>query len=108
MSVSQDPRLPAVVEPTKPSLEVFKFQLTLVLREYAALINLLAGGRIAAITNKGTAAPTTGTWERGDFVKNSAPSELGSAGSKYIIDGWECIASGTPGTWVQCRYLTGN
>lgn len=55
-----------------------------------------------------TAAPTTGTWAKGDFVANSNPSELGSVGSKYFIDGWKCLAGGTPGTWVQARYLTGN
>lgn len=107
MSVSQDPRLPAVVEPTKPSLEVFKFQLTLVLREFAALINLLAGGKIAALTNKGTSAPTTGTWEQGDFYANTGVTELGGSGIKYSIEGWRCVASGTPGTWVECRELTG-
>ena len=40
-----------------------------------------------------TAAPTTGTWVRGDIVYNSAPASLG-----YV--GWVCTASGTPGTWA--------
>jgi hypothetical protein len=40
-----------------------------------------------------TAAPTTGTWVRGDIVYNSAPASLG-----YV--GWVCTASGTPGTWT--------
>lgn len=56
----------------------------------------------------GTSAPTTGTWAVGDKVKNSAPSESGSAGSKYVIIGWVCTVSGTPGTWLQMRVLTGN
>ncbi len=56
----------------------------------------------------GTAAPTTGTWSQGDKCKNTAPTELGSAGSKYVITGFVCVASGTPGTWVQMRSLTGN
>jgi hypothetical protein len=38
------------------------------------------------------AAPTTGSWLRGDFVRNSAPS----AGGTF---GWVCTTSGTPGTW---------
>jgi hypothetical protein len=56
----------------------------------------------------GTAAPTTGTWSQGDYVKNIAPIEGGTAGSKYVIRGWICVSSGTPGTWVQDRALTGN
>ncbi|HEV2326510.1 MAG TPA: hypothetical protein VGS10_21405 [Terracidiphilus sp.] len=56
----------------------------------------------------GTAAPTTGTWKQGAYVWNSAPSEQGTAGSKYIIRGWSCVSGGSPGTWVQDRGLTGN
>lgn len=55
-----------------------------------------------------TAAPTTGTWKAGDFVKNSSPSEAGAGGSKYIIFGWSCTVSGSPGTWLEVRTLTGN
>jgi hypothetical protein len=43
--------------------------------------------------SKAAAAPTAGTWKRGDIVYNSAPS----AGSVF---GWVCITAGTPGTWV--------
>lgn len=39
-----------------------------------------------------TAAPTTGTWESGDRVWNSAPSAGAYAG-------WICTSSGAPGTW---------
>ncbi|OHB57806.1 MAG: hypothetical protein A2Y12_17265 [Planctomycetes bacterium GWF2_42_9] len=39
-----------------------------------------------------TAAPTSGTWEQGDIVWNSAPVTGG-------IQGWVCTVSGTPGTW---------
>jgi hypothetical protein len=38
------------------------------------------------------AAPTTGTWARGDIRFNSSPS----AGGKV---GWVCTTAGTPGTW---------
>ena len=78
------------------------------LREHATLVNLIVDGRASASNNASTAAPTTGAYVAGDFVKNSAPSELGSAGSKYVIDGWLCVVAGTPGTWVQKRFLTGN
>lgn len=55
-----------------------------------------------------SSSSSTGTWKIGDFVKNSNPSELGIAGSKYIIHGWICTASGSPGTWFESRTLTGN
>lgn len=79
-----------------------------VLREIAAQLNGLSEGRMAANYQALTAAPTTGTWNRGDKVRNSAPSELGIATAKYVIDGWICTVGGTPGTWVQQRTLTGN
>lgn len=78
------------------------------LREHATLVNLMAEGRMTAFYQARTAAPTAESWMQGDFVRNSAPTELGSVGSKYIIHGWQCTVSGTPGTWVQCRFLTGN
>lgn len=39
-----------------------------------------------------TSPPTTGTWEKADFVYNSNPDS-----GKYV--GWICIVSGTPGIW---------
>jgi hypothetical protein len=44
------------------------------------------------------AAPTTGTWTRGDIVFNNAPS-VGSP------KGWQCTVAGTPGTWVSMGNL---
>ena len=79
-----------------------------VLREHAALINSVAEGRIAASYNAMSAAPTGGMWAQGDFVRNATPTELGPSGSKYVVHGWQCVVGGTPGTWVQCRFLTGN
>jgi parallel beta-helix repeat protein len=38
------------------------------------------------------AAPTTGTWNRGDRVWNTQPTAGGTAG-------WVCVTSGSPGTW---------
>lgn len=63
-------------------------------------------------TEWGTQSPATDStpkaWSRGDmrFMVNGA--ELGTAGSKYTLIGWKCIGSGTPGTWVEMRALTGN
>jgi hypothetical protein len=57
-----------------------------------------------------TAAPTSTnmSWQVGDEVANSNPTELGGAGSMYIIKGWLCIGAGSPGTWREMRVLTGN
>jgi hypothetical protein len=39
-----------------------------------------------------TAAPTGGTWKRGDICWNTTPSAGGTPG-------WVCVIAGTPGTW---------
>lgn len=78
------------------------------LREHAQQINAISEGRMAGAYNAQTAAPTTGTYALGDFIRNSAPAQAGSASSQYVIFGWICTAAGTPGTWLQCRFLTGN
>ena len=46
----------------------------------------------------GTAAPVSGTWERGDIVWNSQPSAGGAPG-------WMCVTAGTPGTWKAMANL---
>lgn len=70
-------------------------------------LNNLSEGLISAVSNATSAAPTTGSYNVGDFVRNSTPSELGSAGSKYVIYGWMATSS-SPLAFVQCRFLTGN
>jgi hypothetical protein len=78
-----------------------------IVRDHGERIEDLSVGRIAAHPQH-TAAPTGGTWKRGDFVRNTEPSEAGTAGGKYVTLGWSCVLGGTPGTWVPCRALTGN
>jgi hypothetical protein len=74
-------------------------------REHATQVNLLADGRISAVNSSRTAAPTTGDWKQGDFVRNSTPTviNLHGAGHDYVIIGWICLTSGTPGTWGACH-----
>lgn len=84
------------------------FQLTTLLRDIAIQVNAASEGFLQGATNATTSAPTSGTYQRGDFVRNSAPSEAGAGGSKYVIFGWICTTAGTPGTWKECRFLTGN
>lgn len=38
-------------------------------------------------------APTAGTWKRGKYFRAAFPALGGPSG-------WECIAAGTPGTWI--------
>lgn len=58
----------------------------------------------------GTAAPTGPSRQFfvGDEVRNTAPAEEGTAGSKYVTRGWLCVTTGSPGTWVPMRTPTGN
>ena len=82
-------------------------QLDSMYRQTATQLNLLSEGHLQAATNAATAAPTSGEYRQGDQVRNSTPVEAGTAGSKYVVLGWVCVASGAPGTWVQMRVLTG-
>ena len=96
MKLSRTPR-----KPVDPETDLWY-------RQVAQQVNALSEGFIAASYNALTTAPTAGTWNQGDAIRNSLPTELGAASSKYVITQWVCVASGTPGTWVQCRSLTGN
>ena len=83
-------------------------QLADMFREIETQVNQLSEGYLTARYTAKAAAPTTGTWRQGDVVYNNAPAEAGTAGGKYVVTGWICTVSGTPGTWVQSRALTGN
>lgn len=104
MRIQSNPYLPAEGAPA-PLVR----QLDSLIRSIATQLNQLSEGQVVAVTNAATAAPTGSAvnYNLGDFILNIAPSELGTAGAKYIIHGWRCVAEGSPGTWVQCRYLTG-
>lgn len=100
-------------EPTFPMAEdqkqhdLFR-RMTLFFRDIVNQVNGITEGNITSTHNAYTTAPTTGQHQQGDMVINSTPTESGTAGSKYIIHGWRCTVTGTPGTWVQIRTLTGN
>lgn len=55
----------------------------------------LEGGKAVVF---GTAAPSTGTWARGDKCWNTAPTAAGAPG-------WVCTAAGAPGTWKAMANL---
>jgi hypothetical protein len=103
-----NPTLPVIPSNSDSYGRNLNFTLNKLLRDTSQQVNALAEGRIVATNNASTGTPTTGKYTQGDFIKNSQPVELGIALSKYIIIGWVCVVSGEPGTWVQCRFLTGN
>lgn len=107
MRIPTEQNLPVVKDGLKYNQD-FNWKITAILRKIASQLNLISEGFIEGATNATTAAPTTGTYTVGDFIRNSAPSELGTAGSKYVVTGWVCVTGGTPGTWLSCRSLTGN
>lgn len=101
MKLNTDARLPQT--DSLPDLKRRLFELH---RDTATQVNAVAEGRMASATNAATAAPTSGVYAVGDFVRNAAPIELGTAGAKYVVDGFVCVAA--PLTFVQKRFLTGN
>ena len=66
--------------------------ITELFRMIEAQVNQLTEGRASAYHGAMSAAPATGTWVVGDWVKNSAPASAG-----YF--GFVCTVGGTPGTW---------
>lgn len=78
-----------------------------VLPGFAKQINAVSEGRVTGSYNAATAAPVSGLHQQGDYIRNSTPQVLGAAGSRYVVKGWICTASGEPGTWAQDRGLTG-
>lgn len=107
MRIDTNPRLPTVAQADRYAVDLSR-RLYELFRAIANQLNGVSEGSIVAVTNAATSAPTSGTFYQGDFIKNSAPTELGSAGSKYVVYGFLCVSSGTPGTWVEARFLTGN
>lgn len=101
MKLNSDARLPQ-----GDSVLALKQRISELQRETAALVNAISAGQMSGTCNAATAAPTAGAYALGDFVRNSAPAELGVAGSQYVIAGWTCLVA--PLTFVESRFLTGN
>jgi hypothetical protein len=55
-------------------------------------------------TSYADAPPSTGTYANGFTVINTTPQELGTTGTKYIIDRWRYVGS----AWIPVKVLTGN
>lgn len=78
------------------------------LRDIETQVNNLTEGKVQAVTNATTAAPTgtTQPYQVGDIVRNTATAEVTAGGLSYVILGWVCTVAGTPGTWEEIRTLT--
>lgn len=77
----------------------------LTLRAAAPLFEqgIYIGGFTSALqhTTTGSAAPTSGTWVKGDRVLNNYTVK----GTGTGIEFWLCTLAGTPGTWVANRAM---
>ena len=100
MKIDENPRFPL------PPAELSRV-LQYLWRQLAIQVNGLSTGRVQAITNAYTSAPTTGQYTVGDIVRNAAPVELGVVTAKYVVTGWICTDD-SPLTFLECRSLTGN
>lgn len=106
MKVNEQPSLPS--RPESDYDRALQQMLSPLLGAFARKLNQLGDGKLSGRDDVRTAAPTAGAWQQGDFITNSAPAEAGAVGAKYVVLGWVCTVSGTPGTWLQARVLTGN
>lgn len=106
MRLEENPQLP--MNPDTAYLVALTQVLSRVLKATAQKVNQIGDGRITGSDFTAASIPTTGMFKQGDFIRNSAPAEAGTAGSRYVVIGWVCVVSGSPGTLLQCRFLTGN
>jgi hypothetical protein len=77
-------------------------------RVIESMLGAIAEGRSAGRYQAQSSVPTTGKYVQDDIVFKSGMVEAGAVGNKYVILGWVCTSSGTPGTWKEMRVLTGN
>ena len=99
------PRIPLEGQPLNRKLSEL-------LRHIAETVNALSEGKAAALYQARDTMPTTGTYAVGDYVSNSAPAKLGTAGSQYVVYGWKRLTAGNTHVlfidWVNDQRLTGD
>lgn len=93
------PRFPADLDQTVRKL-------TELFRAVALQLNGISEGSIVANYSARTSIPTTGTWKQGDMLRNTAPEVQGTFPWQYVVFGWICVESGTPGTWQEIAMST--
>ncbi|HEX6039759.1 hypothetical protein [Longimicrobium sp.] len=89
VGVSEDSRFPVGFNFRPAAGSTHDNALPYALNSTQSTTALVLGGRFLGIA---AAAPTTGTWRRGDVLFNGSPSASGFVG-------WVCVTAGTPGTW---------
>lgn len=76
-------------------------------------VNNVSEGKLQGRYYNSTVAPsaTAMPGAKGDIVWNSNPTVIGSVSpglaASYLLIGWQCHVSGTPGTWKEMRVLIG-
>lgn len=80
-----------------------------ILRAIGSQLDGITEGGIAYFHGAMTAAPTSSSvpYTQGDMIWNAKPSVMGTVGAQFTIAGWRCVVDGSPGTWVEMRWLTG-
>lgn len=107
--MSKPPILPATDAPQDSYAQRLQYRLDRELQDIKTKNKGVYENRLAAFSSAvGAPTGTVNKYAQGDFVRNSNPVEAGGAGSKYVVFGWICVASGTPGTFLPIRTLTGN
>jgi len=63
------------------------------------------------LLTRGGSCPSSGTWGIGDYVKNSAPTVIGSSPNKYLVKGWTRVTAGSANAlntdWMEDRAAVG-
>jgi hypothetical protein len=75
-------------------------------REPSVLATGVAGGPFegaSSIEWSSPSRPLGGPCTVGMRVSNAKLAELGSPGTRYVVSGWRCTATGNPGTWAEER-----
>lgn len=75
-------------------------------------LNNLTEGRMAALHNSASVAPTTGSYGLGDFVPNVSPSVVSTVipgvDASGVLAGWVNTSAGSPGTMTPAYWFTGS
>ena len=80
-----------------------------VVRAIARQVDGLTEGGISYKDNAVSVAPTSSAVANavGDWRWKLNPTVQGTAGAQYVTFAFQCVASGSPGAWVELRGLTG-
>ena len=80
-----------------------------IVRAIARQVDGLTEGGISYKDNAVSVAPTSSAVAHaaGDMKWKLNPTVQGTVGAQTVTVGFMCVAPGSPGTWVEMRFLTG-